>query len=395
MSGPPSPSPEVVARLLAHGQALIHAELPAAVDTLLRPYLAGGTAPIPLWKLQVLALRRQGRLAEALPIQQMIVDTVPGDLPARYDLAEMLIASGDFQRGWREYRYRYDLTHTKVLTRHVQKPRWSGQPCPGQTLLIHDEQGYGDTFQFLRLVRPAQARFAGRVVLEVNPEALPFAQRAFSDLEVTPRGALPPDFDVHAQLMDLPAALGLELHDLPGSIPYLSADPARQLSWRQRLDALLGAGTPRVALVWAGRPTHPNDAKRSMHLVDFVPLVSANIPFLALQKGPAALEAAPKGLSLHRLDTEIHSFEDTAAILAETDLLISVDSSPVHLAGALGKRAWVLLPFEAEWRWMTQRRDTPWYPSHRLFRQPRPGDWQAVLAEVVDALRMEPLCPCN
>lgn len=375
-----------VPELLAHGQALVAAGLPEAVDTLLQPYLQGGTAPIPLWKLKMIAARRQGRLEEAVAIQKMIVDTVPGDLPAHYDLAELLLAGGDFERGWREYRYRYDLAHTKILTRHIQKPRWNGQPIPGKTLFIHDEQGFGDTFQFLRLVEKAAERCAGPVLLEVNAEAYPFACRAYPHLTVSKRGQLPPPFDFHAELMSLPASLGLRLEDLPGSIPYLQADPERVPHWGKRLNTLLGAQQPRVALVWAGRPTHPNDAHRSMSLQDFAPLAATGIPFIGLQKGPAAQQRAPKGLKVLRLDEEIQSFEDTAAILEQMDVLISVDSSPIHLAGALGRPAWVLLPFEAEWRWMAQREDTPWYPTHRLYRQERRDDWTVPLARIVTDL---------
>lgn len=377
-----------VKELLAHGQALIAADLPEAVETLLHPILKEGVGPIPLWKLLALAYRRQGKFTAVKSIQEMIVETVPGDLPARYDLADTLLTLGAFERGWREYQYRYHMPHTQAIARHVQRPRWDGQAIPGQVLLIHDEQGFGDTFQFIRLIRAAREHSGARMVVEVNREAYPLVRRSYPDFEVIPRGTLPPAFDQHCELMSLPLAIGLRLGDLPGPIPYLQANPERVAHWQARL-----ADYPRpwVALTWAGRPTHFNDARRSVTLETLAPLARMEATFLSIQKGPAENQPAPKGLNLTRLSAEIRDFEDTAAILMLTDRLISVDSSPVHLAGALGCPAWVLLPFEAEWRWLTERADTPWYPGHHLFRQKQRGDWETVLQRVADCWRGEGL----
>ena len=365
---------------------LIVADRLEDAETLLRSCLASGSGPLPLWRLLVVALRRMGRPAEAVPIQRMLVDTVPGDLAARFDLAEMLLVLGDFDAGWRGYRYRYSLPHTTRIERKVQRPRWEGEHIPGRTLLIHDEQGYGDTFQFLRLVPRAAEHSGARVVLEINRAAFALAQRSPLGVDtLIPMGTLPPAFDVHCELMSLPRALGLRLADLPGPLPYLVADPARVAHWRERL-----AGLPRpvVALAWAGRPTHHNDANRSLPLAALAPLAMPGVSFVAIQKGPAAEQAAdpPPGMSLCALSQEIADFEDTAAILSVADLLVSVDSSPVHLAGALDRPAWVLLPFVPDWRWLMGRADTPWYPRHRLFRQPRRGDWPGVMDELARAL---------
>lgn len=296
------------------------------------------------------------------------------------------LLQGEFTRGWREYRFRYKLQHTLMLERHIPRPRWEGQPIKGKTLLIHDEQGYGDTFQFLRLVQQAQARSGAHVVLEVNQESYNLARGVSGYHQLLPRGTLPPHFDFHCELMSLPAALGLQLSDLPGQMPYLFADPARVEKWRTRLANL---PRPLVGLVWAGRPTHNNDKNRSLALSDMSPLAQEGITFLALQKGPAAEQAAtpPPGMSLLSLSEEIEDFDDTAAILTLIDTLISVDSSPVHLAGALGCPAWVLLPFLNDWRWLQQREDSPWYPGMRLFRQPSQGQWHSVLQNVAVALK--------
>jgi hypothetical protein len=370
--------------LLEQAKQLLKQDQPEETATLLRAALTGGGPPM-LWRLLALALRQQGRLSETLEIQRQVVDATPGDLDARFDLAETLLLLGDFDRGWREYRFRYRLTHTRQYERKVQPPRWEGRAMSGGTLLIHDEQGYGDTLQFMRLVALARKQSGARVVLEVMPELLPLAQRMGGYDQIIARGELPPPFDMHCELMGLPQALRLQMASLPGPMPYLTADPARLDLWRQRLQSV---PRPWVALTWAGRPTHSNDHHRSLHLADLAPLARPDISFLALQKGPAAVQAEtpPPGMSVLALDRHITDFEDSAAILTLADLLISIDSSPAHLAGALGRPAWVLLPFVPDWRWLTQRSDSPWYPSLRLFRQPARNDWPSTLAQVSMAL---------
>ena len=342
---------------------------------------------MPVWRYLATILRRQGRTAEAKVIQEMMVQSLPGDLSERFNLSETLLLLGECDRGWREYRYRYSLSHTKIIERKVQQPRWEGQPIPGQTLLIHDEQGYGDTFQFIRLIKAAKERSQARVVLEINRATYAIAKRSLEHVdELIPAGQLPPAFNQHCELMSLPAAMGLQLSDLPGAIPYLKPDPDRLAYWQKRLAAL---PRPIVALVWAGRPTHTNDANRSMKLSDFAPLAHPNIQFIAIQKGPPATQALtpPEGMNILSLDQEIKDFDDTAAILCVADLLISVDSSPVHLAGALGRPAWVMLPLVPDWRWLIGREDTPWYPTVRLFRQTERGNWLGVLDRLSDALK--------
>jgi hypothetical protein len=296
-----------------------------------------------------------------------------------------LLLSGEFERGWREYDYRYSLAHTTRIGRKVQRPRWDGRAMSGKTLLIHDEQGYGDTFQFMRMVPWAKEKSGARVVLEINAESLSLVRRTAGFDDLVERGTLPPAFDMHCEMMSLPMALGLRLDDLPGPMPYVSPDPQRIERWRQRLAEL---PRPLVALVWAGRPTHPNDANRSLDLTELAPLAQASVSFVAIQKGPTATQAAspPNGMRLLSLSDAIGDFEDTAAILCLSDLLISVDSSPVHLAGALGRPVWVMLPKVPDWRWLLERTDTPWYPQTRLFRQDMRGDWSAVIGRLAAEL---------
>jgi hypothetical protein len=367
-------------------RALIADKRYAEAETLLSGAVAGGYAPAPLWQMLAVAMRAQGRAAQARAVQEMLVDALPGDLSMRFDLAETLLLLGEFDRGWREYHYRYQLPHTTRIERKVQKPRWNGRPIPGKTLLIHDEQGFGDTFQFMRMVHWAKQRSQAKVVLEVNAETRALAERMGGFDAVTVRGALPPPFDLHCEMMSLPMALGLKLSDLPGEpAPYLTADPQRLALWRERLADL---PRPLVALVWAGRPTHLNDANRSIGLDALAPLAETGATLLSIQKGPTELAAAapPAGMNLVNLSPRIADFEDTAAILSVADLLISVDSSPVHLAGGLGREAWVMLPFVPDWRWLLGRDDTPWYPSVRLFRQAQAGDWEGVIRRMAEAL---------
>ena len=365
-------------------RALLTERQHAAAERLLREKMDPRGAPAALWRLLGLTVKFQGRVQEAADIQTMLATAMPGNLSARFDLAETLLLQGDFERGWPEYRWRYSLSHTAAMDRKVQRPRWDGSRIAGQTLLIHDEQGYGDTLQFMRLIDAARDRSGARVVLEVHADLLPFARRLVGE-DAFPRGQIPPPFDQHCELMSLPMAIGLRMADLPCRVGYLSADADRVEKWRQRL-----AGLPRpwVALAWAGRPTHSNDANRSLALADLAPLALPGITYLAIQKGPAAGQAAdaPPGMNLVPLDAEITDFEDTAAILSLADLLVSVDSSPVHLAGGLNRPAWVMLPFLPDWRWLLHRSDTPWYPSLHLFRQPAPGDWKTVLHDVRQAL---------
>ena len=355
-------------------------------EAVLRQALASGSGPVSLWRALAGAIRAQGRAAEAKPIQEMLVDLLPGELSLRFDLAETLLLLGEFERGWREYHYRYQMPHTTRIERKVQKPRWDGRPIPGKTLLIHDEQGFGDTFQFMRMAPWAKTRSQARLVLEINHDMASLARRMGGVDALTLRGELPPAFDEHCEMMSLPMAMGLKLQDLPGApMPYLAADPARLALWRERLASL---PRPLVCLVWAGRPTHLNDANRSMRLETLAPIARPDITFLSIQKGPTETAALspPTGMNLVSLSPQIADFEDTAAILTLADLLISVDSSPVHLAGALGRPAWVMLPFVPDWRWLLGRDDTPWYPSVRLVRQLGVGDWDGLVRELAAQL---------
>jgi len=361
-------------------QALIAEDRLEAADEALNGLLAATPGSLALLALKARLLRELGRFDEAFALQTALVQAVPGDFALRFDLAESLLLRGEFGRGWREYGHRYRLPHTQHLERKVQTPRWDGRPLKGRRILIHDEQGYGDTFQFLRLVERAKAR-GGDVILQAHPDVLPLARTVAGYDQLIARGDLPPPFEFHCELMSLPKALDLTLPDLPGPIPYLAPDAAFVRRWRARLETL---PRPWVAVAWAGAAIHLRDRHRSLELAQLTPLATAGVSLLSIQKGPKAVQATapPSGLAVVDLGAEISSFDDTAAILSLADLLISVDSSPVHLAGALGRPVWALIPFVPDWRWLLGRSDSPWYPTMQLYRQSSRGDWTDTIARL-------------
>lgn len=369
---------------IRQAQALLNAYRLEAAAEILGSLLAARPDDVPARVLFARTVRELGRVEEARGIQEQLVRELPGDFVFHFDLAETLLLLGDYERGWREYRHRYRMPHTTGLARPIQQPRWDGRPLEGRRILIHDEQGYGDILQFLRFVPRVQER-GGHVILEVHPDLLGLAGSLAGRDVLIGRDRLPPAFDVHCELMNLPMVLGLRLGDLPGPVPYLAPDPVLAERWRERLAPL---PRPLVALTWAGTPTHAHDRKRSLPLNRLGPLATSGVTFVSIQKGPkaAASQTAPPGMRLVDLGGEIRSFDDTAAILSVVDLLVSADTSPVHLAGALGRPVWTLLPFIPDWRWLLEREDSPWYPTMRLFRQTARGDWEPVLERVAREL---------
>jgi Flp pilus assembly protein TadD len=306
------------------------------------------------------------------------------DLPeAHLHLAMALLARGDFAAGWRDYEWRFKTRQMAPQRRHFAVPQWQGEA--GRTVLIHAEQGYGDTLQFCRFVAPAAA-LGVRVIMEV-PKAL---FRLLRDLpgpaQVISKGEPLPAHDVHLPMLSLPFVLGTTLETIPAEMPYLHAKPAEIARWQKRT---AGMGR-RVGLVWAGNPRHSSpaqaavDRRRSIDPARLAPLFTvAGVQFISLQKdGPLV----PAGFPVLDCMAEVEDFADTAALIATLDLVISVDTAVAHLAAALGKPVWLLNRFDSCWRWLTGRRDSPWYPGLRLYNQPVPGDWESVLAEVANDL---------
>ncbi|HLZ01209.1 MAG TPA: tetratricopeptide repeat protein [Bradyrhizobium sp.] len=302
-----------------------------------------------------------------------------------WNLAVNRLRTGDFGTGWREAEWRWKSQSLRLRSRAFDKPLWLGaEPLRGKTLLLHNEQGLGDAIQFCRYI-PLLAERGAKVVLEIDAALRPLLS-GLAGLSQTVAGdeALP-HYDFHSPLTSLPLAFDTTLAAIPASVPYLSVpDGARDWS------AWLGeSAMARIGLVWSGNPNHINDHRRSIALQALTPLFDVDAQFVSLQKnardGDQAVLRAHHGF----LDAgpKLESFADTASLIVELDLVISVDTSVAHLAGSLGKPVWILLPYVADWRWLTGRVDSPWYPTARLFRQDATRAWQPVVIELREALR--------
>jgi hypothetical protein len=303
-----------------------------------------------------------------------------------------LLLEGRWREGWSEYESRLRTPANAVRLRGLSEPRWDGAPIPGGTLLIHAEQGFGDTLQFMRYVPLAcQRAGAARVIVECQRELLSLLSSGGGwGCELIPRGALDcadaPRFDVQLPMLSLPLALE-HFDPMPMPAPYVAPPPRLLDAWRERLAAVPGF---RVGIAWAGNPSHREDRLRTIRPEQLLPLLRVpGAVFYSLQleqrEGVSALPLTEAGL--RDFTAHIGDFADTAAMMAELDLIITVDTASAHLAGAMGRPVWTLLPFVPDWRWGLKNEDTPWYPTMRLFRQPRLTDWDAVIAKVREQLQ--------
>src|SRR5215813_4130699 len=334
------------------------------------------------------ALQALNRHRDALADFDRALAIDKGNADAHHNAALALLTLGDYRRGFEEHEWRWQRTGMPARRPSVGKPLWLGEyALARKRILLTAEQGLGDTIQFARYA-PILARSGATVVLEVPRELAPLLARIDGVAEVVVRGEPRPAFDVYCPLASLPRALRTEPATIPADIPYLRPSSERLAKWRERIEAL---PSPRIALAWAGSADHANDRNRSIALNQLVPLFEFKAGFISIQRELRADD----GETLARLSQLTHvagdlaDFDDTAAVVALADRIISVDTSVVHLAGALGRPTWVLLPFCPDWRWMLERTDTSWYPTVRLFRQPAPGDWDSVLTSVAEQLRNE------
>jgi tetratricopeptide (TPR) repeat protein len=333
-----------------------------------------------------LALRALNRHAEALASYGRAIALDKDFAEAHLNTAHALLTLGDFPRGLAAYEWRWRIPPTAPQRRTFRQPLWLGAPpVAGKTILLHAEQGLGDTIQFARYAKPL-TRAGAKVVLEVAPPLKGLLSEMDGATRVVAQGEALPPFDLHCPLASLPLALKTDLAAIPAEVPYLAAPADRLEKWRAGMDAL---ARPRIALAWSGNPAHANDRHRSIALSRLEPLWSLEgAAFISVQRELRASDAgalAGAARLLH-LGSELSDFADTAAVLALADLVISVDSAVAHLAGAMGRPVWVLLAFSPDWRWMLAREDSPWYPTARLFRQPAIGDWESVIARVRDAI---------
>lgn len=330
-------------------------------------------------------LTAQGRLDEAVDVfhHQIGIDT--NDAEGHWNFSVALLAMGAFSEGWHEYEWRFKKVNP-VPERAFPQPRWDGSPLNGQTILLHAEQGFGDTIQFVRYV-PLVVQRGGRVIVECQVPALKRLLLSLEGVaEVVVAGDLLPSFDCHLPLMSLPLVFGTTLETVPSQVPYLVAETADIEAWKRRL----GPSTKfRVGLVWFAKQSQVLNRKRSCPLQMFAPLWAVTgVEFYTLQVGPGSEQLEDFAASHEIIDYthDITDFADTAAFIANLDLVITIDTVVAHLAGALGARTWVALPHVAEWRWLCQREDSPWYPGMRLFRQPSPGDWPSLMDTVAGEL---------
>lgn len=341
-----------------------------------------------------LALARLGRCGQAMSDYTRALETNPDDAKTHVNRALLRLRLGDYAQGWSEFDWRWMLTNDVFHKerRSYAQPRWTGiEPLIGKTLFLHSEQGLGDSIQFCRYV-PLLAAAGAKVILEVHQPLLTLLSTLDGVAQTVLRGEAPPAFDYYCPLLSVPAALRTTQSDIPSQVPYIQCDAAKVRHWKERLGERTGK---RVGLVWSGgfRPDQPEfwsaNARRNIPLANLAALKIPDLEFYSLQKGETA-EAELAHLNGARWDGplmldytgDLHDFSDTAALISQLDLIISVDTSVAHLAGALGLPVWILNRFDSCWRWLMNRSDSPWYPSARLYGQETAGDWDGVLSRV-------------
>ncbi len=331
------------------------------------------------------ALRRLDRPAEALADFTAAMTSAPEFAEARFEAAMTYLTLGDFDAGWNEYEWRWKTGAFARQRRSLPAPLWLGnEPVAGKTILLHAEQGFGDTIQFIRYA-PLLAGRGATVICEVQPELRPLLS-GIAGAAIIAAGEPLPAFDLHCPLLSLPLACRTQLATIPADVPYLAAPAERLAYWRERLPP----DGPRVGFVWSGSPSHKNDANRSIPLTRLASLFD-NPPvrcFSLQTELRGADREVLRGLpNLVHLGDELRDFGDTAAATALLDVVVTVDTAVAHLAGALGKPTVILLPYAADFRWLRDRSDTPWYPTANLIRQPAFGDWDSVVARLRNELR--------
>jgi Flp pilus assembly protein TadD len=333
------------------------------------------------------AYKEQGRLEEAVACYDYALWLRPDDATTHWNRSLAWLQQGGYQRGWAEYEWRWKRKRSRP--RPFPQPAWDGSPLEGRTILLYMEQGLGDMIQFIRYARLVKQR-GGKVVVEC-PDILMqlFASVAGVDQLVAEKSELPP-FDVQAPLMSVPHLLGTRLETVPAEVPYLSAPAELVERWRDRL---AGDATFKVGIVWQGNPHHKWDRHRSIPLPEFAPLAAVpGVQLISLQRGDgvAALHSLNGRFRVTELTemkaAEMSTFAETAGLMKNLDLIITVDTAAAHLAGALALPVWVALSAIVDWRWLLKRTDTPWYPTMRLFRQPELGKWEPEFARMADEL---------
>jgi Flp pilus assembly protein TadD len=358
-------------------------QLPEAIASYCRA-LSGRPTHVETRNNLGMALLNLGRIAEAEAALEEAIALQPDNVAARHNRALLRLLKGDFSAAWADYEYRWQ--QPGIAPRSFAQPRWDGEPVPGKTILVHAEQGLGDTLQFIRYAPLVKER-GGRVVVECQPSLLRLLDGIEGVDQLVGRGSPLPPFAVQVPLLSLPGIFGTTPGNVPARIPYLRAESERIQHWRGRLTRAAGF---RIGIAWQGSRAFKYDRYRSIPLAQFAPLAHvAGASLISLQKGAGQEQLANVPFPVHVLeclDEDGGAFLDTAAVMRNLDLVITSDSAIAHLAGGLGVPVWVALPVAPDWRWLLDRRDSPWYPTMRLFRQLRFGDWIVVFEEMGVAL---------
>lgn len=331
-----------------------------------------------------LLLKEQGEIEQAMDTYRSAIEISPDLAGPHWNLSHVLLLTGDFEAGWKEFEWRLRKDDwQKANFRSCKAPLWKGESFAGKTLFIHDEQGLGDTIQFARYL-PMVKALGGDIIFETQ-EALIGLFKDFPGIDrLIPRsadGVLPTDMDFYVPLLSLPAIFNTTLDTIPDTVPYLHADADKTRYWRERLKG----PEFKVGIVWAGGPKLSNDLNRSCRLSQFEPLAKIiGVRVIGIQKGKAAeqVDDLRAGIEMVNYGPELEDFTDTMDLIENLDLVISVDTAVAHLAGAMGKPVWILLPFSPDWRWFLKRSDTPWYPSMKICQQKNKGDWASVFDRV-------------
>lgn len=331
-----------------------------------------------------LLLKERGEINQAMALYRKAIKIRPDLAGPHWNLSHLLLLSGDFEAGWKEFEWRlHKADWQKANLRPCKAPFWNGESFQGKSLFIHDEQGLGDTIQFVRYL-PMVKAYGGEVVFETQKPLLgllkdfPGIDRLLPESE---DGVLPADIDFYTPLLSLPAIFNTVLDTIPNTAPYLHADALKTRYWCERLE---GADF-KVGLVWAGRAENPNDRNRSCPLRQFEPLASiGGVRLIGIQKGKAAeqVEDLPSGIEMINFGPELGDFTDTMGLIENLDLVIAVDTAVAHLTGAMDKPVWLVLTFAHHWPWLLKRTRTPWYPSMRIYRQEKKGAWAPVFAKI-------------
>jgi len=329
-----------------------------------------------------------GEGTKARALFERAVAQRPGLARAHMGLAQALLADGEFRAGWLEYEWRYKLAATKDALPKFKQPQWNGMRLSESRLLIIAEQGFGDCFQFARYL-PMVCERVEHVFVGMGNEISPVLQSVKGDFTSYARWEQIPSFDYQITLSSLPFVFGTTLETIPNATPYLFADENKAAQWRATLSQA-AQGRKTVGLVWQGRPTHPNDRLRSVALGYLAQILALdNILPVSLQVGPGREQLAQHPLKARVLDpsASLKDFGDTAALIASLDCVVTIDSAIAHLTGALGRQGFVMLPKAAEWRWLRDRTDSPWYPTLELVRQDADARWDSVVQRIAGRLR--------